>query len=91
MTHRLPGFSAEASLFRSGVSWRGPPAAPGVGAVRAALIARPPVTGCGCGLKECCCSVQIGRTIVYSCCPRDRSSPCYSGTLPALTSVLARA
>lgn len=85
----LPGFSAEASLGASAASYRGAHAAMTAGGVVVAAVARGAGTGCSCGMKECCCSIRIGRTIVYSCCPRDGSGPCYSGTLPALTGVLA--
>lgn len=70
----LPGFAAEASIYVAAASYRGVAAAPGqVGAVVPA--ARP--IGCGCGMKECCCSGPWG---TYACCARDGSG-CYGGVL----------
>jgi hypothetical protein len=89
---RLPGFAAEAALRPSRTIYRGTvlrrPAGTGASV---ALISRAPTSGCGCGLKECCCTFVLGGTIVYSCCPRDGSGPCHSGTLPVPTRSFALA
>ncbi|WP_144186862.1 hypothetical protein [Elioraea rosea] len=78
MSARLPGFTAGASLG-PGAAYRTAAGAPAITpSVVAALAAKPPIYGCSCGMKECCCRTWAPGGDIISCCPRDGEGSCYS-------------